>query len=51
MWPEQLFAALDTDDVLVEPLTFENGRIRVPSGPGLGVEVDEAKVEKYREGN
>jgi L-alanine-DL-glutamate epimerase-like enolase superfamily enzyme len=37
-----------TDDVLVEPLRFENGQIRVPLGPGLGVEVDEAKVERYR---
>ena len=36
-----------TDDVLAEPLQFENGRIRVPLGPGLGVEVDEAKIEQY----
>jgi L-alanine-DL-glutamate epimerase-like enolase superfamily enzyme len=36
-----------TDDVLAEPLKFENGRIRVPLGPGLGVEVDEAKIERY----
>ena len=36
-----------TDDVLTEPLQFENGRIRVPLGPGLGVEVDEAKIEQY----
>jgi L-alanine-DL-glutamate epimerase-like enolase superfamily enzyme len=37
-----------TDDILAEPLTFENGRISVPLGPGLGVEVDESKIEKYR---
>jgi L-alanine-DL-glutamate epimerase-like enolase superfamily enzyme len=37
-----------TDDILVEPLRFENGQLRVPVGPGLGVEVDEAKVERYR---
>jgi L-alanine-DL-glutamate epimerase-like enolase superfamily enzyme len=36
------------DDILVEPLKFVNGRIRVPLGPGLGVEVDEAKLEQYR---
>ena len=36
-----------TDDVLTEPLQFENGRIRVPLGPGLGVEVDEVKIEQY----
>ncbi|MCZ6635725.1 MAG: mandelate racemase/muconate lactonizing enzyme family protein [bacterium] len=37
-----------TDDILTEKLTFENGKIRVPEAPGLGVEVDELKVEKYR---
>jgi L-alanine-DL-glutamate epimerase-like enolase superfamily enzyme len=37
-----------TDDILAEPLKFENGKIRVPMGPGLGVEVDEAKIERYR---
>ena len=36
------------DDVLVEKLKVDNGRIRVPMGPGLGVEVDEGKIEKYR---
>ena len=36
-----------TDDILVEPLKFENGQIGVPSNPGLGVEVDEAKIERY----
>ena len=37
-----------TDDILVDPLKFENGKIRVPSNPGLGVDVDEAKIERYR---
>ena len=37
-----------TDDILVEPLKFENGKIGVPSNPGLGVEVDEAKIERYK---
>jgi len=36
------------DDILVEKLKIENGRIEVPMGPGLGVEVDESKIEKYR---
>ncbi len=31
-----------------EPIRMENGSIPVPHGPGLGVEVDEAIVEKYR---
>jgi L-alanine-DL-glutamate epimerase-like enolase superfamily enzyme len=36
------------DDVLVEMLRFAGGKIKVPQGPGLGVEVDEGKVEQYR---
>lgn len=31
-------------DVLKRPLRVENGFAHVPSGPGLGIEVDEAKV-------
>ena len=33
-----------TADVLVEPLRVETGTLRVPDGPGLGIEVDEARV-------
>jgi L-alanine-DL-glutamate epimerase-like enolase superfamily enzyme len=32
----------------VEPITMHDGYVAVPSGPGLGVEVDEKMVEKYR---
>jgi glucarate dehydratase len=28
------------DDVITEPIRFEGGRVRVPTGPGLGVELD-----------
>jgi len=31
-------------DVLAKPLNIANGTAEVPTGPGLGVEVDEAKV-------
>lgn len=31
-------------DVLKKPLRIENGFAHVPTGPGLGIEVDEAKV-------
>jgi len=30
------------------PLRLEDGHVRVPEGPGLGVEVDEDVVERYR---
>jgi D-arabinonate dehydratase len=27
---------------------FENGKYRVPTGPGLGLELDEAVIERFR---
>jgi muconate cycloisomerase len=35
------------DDIIKEPLVYEDGALLVPQGPGLGVEVDEAKVRQY----
>jgi muconate cycloisomerase len=36
-----------TDDILKTPHAFANGHMTVPAGPGLGIEVDEAKVRRY----
>jgi glucarate dehydratase len=37
-----------TDDIIKGGLMkYENGCIKVPDGPGLGVELDEEKMEKY----
>lgn len=36
-----------TDDLITEPLRFEDGCLLVPDGPGLGVEVDQEKIEAY----
>ena len=36
------------DDILVAPFQIVRGRLPVPHGPGLGVEVDLAKVRKYQ---
>ena len=36
------------DDLLVEPMQFVDGGIRVPTEPGMGIAVDEAKVERYK---
>lgn len=33
-------------EILVEPLRFEGGWITPPTGPGLGVELDEAVVAR-----
>ena len=36
------------DDLLAAPLTIQGGHLRVPEGPGLGIEIDEAAVARYR---
>ena len=37
-----------TDDIIEGgKMRYENGSIRVPSGPGLGVRLDRAKVAEY----
>ncbi len=38
------------DDIIVEPFEYRDGHLIVPDRPGLGVELDEAKIEKYRIG-
>jgi len=35
-------------DIVTEPIVPVNGEIRVPSGPGLGVELDPAALARYR---
>lgn len=35
------------DDLLAEPMIFEDGGIRVPTAPGMGIAVDEDKIAKY----
>lgn len=37
-----------TDDILSEPFLFRDGHLVVPDAPGLGIELDEAKVAQYR---
>lgn len=36
-----------TDDLLVEPIEVQNGFVRVPGGPGVGVSLDRGKLERY----
>ena len=39
-----------TDDIVTESFTYEDGHLIVPDKPGLGVEIDDKKIEKYRTG-
>ena len=36
------------EDIVRQPLPIVDGAVALPDGPGLGVEVDEAAVERYR---
>jgi L-alanine-DL-glutamate epimerase-like enolase superfamily enzyme len=36
------------DDIITSPFPIERGHMRVPEGPGLGIEIDPAKLERYR---
>ncbi len=37
-----------TDDLVVRPIRYENGELVVPTGAGLGVELDWSKVKEYQ---
>lgn len=36
--------------ILKKPFTIDNGFIHIPDGPGLGIEIDESKLEAFRFG-
>ena len=35
------------DDVVRKPIRFDGGFVHVPDGPGLGVELDDSKLDRY----
>ena len=46
-WGMALSSQYLVDDILQTPHSFANGHVTLPAGPGLGIEVDEAKVRRY----
>ena len=36
------------EDIVRQPIALSDGVVALPDGPGLGVEVDEAAVERFR---
>ena len=36
-----------TDDLITEPFRFSEGVVMAPEGPGLGIEVDREKLDRY----
>ncbi len=48
-WGTELFGPLLlTEDILAEPLTYADGHLAVPDGPGLGIILDEDRLRHFR---
>jgi len=43
----QLAGIYYKDDLIGEPMRFVDGAIEVPLAPGMGIDADLAKIEKY----
>jgi len=47
-WGTELFGPLlITEEILTQPLDYSDFGLTVPNGPGLGIELDEAKVRHF----
>jgi len=46
-WGVSLSSPYLSDDLVAEPIALTGGFVNVPTGPGLGIRVDEAKVRRY----
>jgi len=47
-WGTELFGPLlITEEILTQPLDYSDFGLTVPNGPGLGIELDEAKVKRF----
>ena len=38
------------DDLIAAPMRLVDGAVELPSGPGMGIAADEAKIARYRVG-
>ena len=47
-WGVSLTNLYLAEDLVRRPLAVADGSVALPDGPGLGVEVDEAKVARFR---
>jgi muconate cycloisomerase len=46
--PTRMAGKMYLDDIITRPFEYRDGNLVVPSGPGLGIELDEDKVAAYR---
>jgi muconate cycloisomerase len=37
-----------TEEILAEPLNYSNFELQIPQGPGLGIVLDEDRVQYFR---
>jgi L-alanine-DL-glutamate epimerase-like enolase superfamily enzyme len=51
LYPSQSYASFLADDVLEgrDALPYEDGKLVVPAGPGIGVSLDRDKLQRYKE--
>ncbi len=50
--PPEIFGdVMLEDDLIVKPLDYTQGKVKVPEGPGWGVKLDEKALEKYSKGD
>lgn len=48
-WGTELFGPLLlTEDILQQPLAYQDFHLMVPQGPGLGIVLDESSVQRFR---
>ena len=48
-WGTELFGPLLlTEEILTEPLDYSEFSLKVPDGPGLGIALDEARLNRFR---
>jgi muconate cycloisomerase len=48
-WGTELFGPLLlAEEVLTEPLDYNEFSLKVPTGPGLGIKLDEARISRFR---
>jgi hypothetical protein len=47
-WPAVNCLNIYSDDLLVEPICIQGGYARLPEGPGLGIQVDEEALERFK---
>lgn len=48
-WGTELFGPLLlTEEILIQPLNYSDFQLTVPTGPGLGIDLDEERVQFFR---